>query len=37
MPGLTEVLLRQAVAAAPEKTLPCVLYQIQEFSRRKES
>jgi putative transposase len=37
IPGLTEVLLRQAVEAAPEKTLPCVLYQIQVFSRRKES
>jgi len=37
IPALRETLLRQAVEAAPEKTLPCVLYQIQEFSRRKES
>lgn len=37
IPGLTEVLLRQAVETAPDKALPCVLYQIQEFSRRKES
>jgi len=37
IPGLTEAIVRQAVEAAPEKTIPCVLYQIQEFSRRKES
>ena len=37
IPGLTETILREAVEAAPEKTLPCFLYQIQELSRRKES
>ena len=37
IPGLTEPLLREAVEAAPEKTLPCVLFQIQELSQRKES
>jgi hypothetical protein len=37
IPALTEPLLREAVESAPEKTLPCVLYQIQELSQRKES
>jgi putative transposase len=37
IPALTEPLLREAVESAPEKTLPCVLFQIQELSQRKES
>ena len=35
--GLTQTMLTQAVEKAREKTVPCILYELQKLARTKET